>query len=1484
MQILWKWARRAILAVLLLMVVLLVALRSSVVQTWLVSTIGDELSEELGAEVSIGRVDLDFFRSLILEDLLVLDQQGDTLLFAGKATCVVNRLRPRHNRFTFRELSLEEVLFDLKVRERQQQTNMQFLLDRLAGKEEGIAKSELDLAVDELSLAKLEFRFKDHNVLDTTPGVDFNDLHVRELFLLAKDLSFLGDSLGIRIEGLSFQEHSGFKLNRLAGLLTVAPSGISVFQSELKTPLSTLQGDLAVSHEDFNSFQNATEEVYLRCQLDPSTVHTSDIAYFVDGLRHADLRFGLMGKLRGPINDLKARDLQLRFAQNTRFSGNVDLSGLPDIDNTYMFVQVDHLNTDHHDLATIPLRPFGSGKMLEVPQEVVRAGYLNFNGDITGFPSDLVAYGQLRTAAGQLRTDMSFEKDSLDFKYRGRFVADNLHLGTLLANKQLGLLNCDLRVDATGSDLESLSADLEGQVHQIQFNEYDIGSIEVNGLYAKKRFEGKLDSRDPSLEFNFDGLVDLQGIHPTLRFEANLYHADLMALGLTEDVDHSSLTTRLIVDALLDPNDPTGKLMVRDLSYCENNEQYDLGHLDLDTRAVPEGKELRLQSSIANGRITGIYNFRELAGAVKSVVFSTFPALQEEVVYAQADQVFDVELEVGNSDQLLAWVLPMLRIAPGTSLNGRLNTRTFDISCDLESSKLTWKGKDVDSLRLNVIQTMDVVALSLKAEKIMLNDSLYVNDLLFTSKGFQDEFESVLDWQGSGLGASGRIDLIGMVSGPENLFLELRPSQFDLKGQHWRTEGNSAIAINEREVQIDHLDVRDGKQSVEISGTISPDPSKTLEATFEAFDLADLNVLMPDGKIAFKGILEGEASVSNVYDIPLVRSYLCVDSLGLNEVDMGYLTLAAIWQSNKKALDLIGTLEKDGRLSMDLSGTVVPDHATDQINVNGHFKEMELVFLNALIPDAITDIHGTATGNVELDGMLTDPKMSGTLDLKDAGLRIKELNSSFTFNHTFKLYPGSFFFDFMEVHDEQYIPGRPGHKGIISGAINHNRFKDWNFDIFGNAENLLALNTTKSSNALYYGTAIATGELGIFGYANNLDIRVRARSEKGTDIVLPLGGSADVTMQEFIHFVNEDTLAQQEDVGPDLSGVSLDLDLEVTPDAEMALVFDAVNGDILKGRGEGNIRMEIDPSGDFSMRGDVMVHEGSYLFTLQNIISKRFILQHGGTIQWFGDPYRALLDLEAQYNTRTSLYDLMFEKKEAYRKRVPVNVQMHLSKTLLEPGIDFGIEVPTVDQDARAQVNAAINTQQELNRQVFSLIVLNKFLPPPNGVQTAQTTTGGVTATTTSEVLSNQVSNWLSGISEEFDIGLNYRPGDNVTESEVQLALSTQLFNDRVSINTNLGYQYGEAGYTAEDPNAIIGDFEVEYKLTADGKLRTKVFNVSNDHDLVNINQSPTTQGVGVSFQEDFDTLKELFCKLGNIFRPRRNDRDCGFQRSNERE
>jgi hypothetical protein len=345
--------------------------------------------------------------------------------------------------------------------------------------------------------------------------------------------------------------------------------------------------------------------------------------------------------------------------------------------------------------------------------------------------------------------------------------------------------------------------------------------------------------------------------------------------------------------------------------------------------------------------------------------------------------------------------------------------------------------------------------------------------------------------------------------------------------------------------------------------------------------------------------------------------------------------------------------------------------------------------------------------------------------------------------------------------------------------------------------------------------------------------------------------SEDIEMGQFIRFVQKTKRVGVEEK-LDLSGVSLNIQIDVTPDAELAIIFDEAVGDVMRGRGSGHISMGISKLSTFDMYGQIEIASGNYLFTLKNLINKDFTVQPGGTISWYGNPYNAELKLAAVYKVNASLSDVLTDAN-SNGQRVPVDLIMNLSGKMMNPGVDFNIQLPTVDPMTRSRFESVVSNEQERNRQAFALLVLRQFVSPPNIVRAE--TNFGVVANST-ELLSSQISNWLSQISDDFNLGFNYRTGDQISNDEIALALSTQLFNNRVQLSGNFGVSRGNA--TNQQPSNYIGDVKVEYILTKEGKLKLMAYNESNNYRNITTQQSPYTQGIGLVYQQDFDVMQDL--------------------------
>ncbi|MBK8497945.1 MAG: translocation/assembly module TamB [Flavobacteriales bacterium] len=1461
-----RWTGITVFTVLLLAILIAGLLAIPSVQTRVASYVADWASERTGADIRIGAVSIALDGSVRLGGVFVGDLRGDTLFAIPELDVKGVRFSTERRLLQLSALELHGVRFNLRTAKDDAHSNLTNLLAKLTTGDTSATGDDWTVRCTRFLIDGFHFSFHDERAEQRPFGVDFKHIDIPDAHLHGTMLSVVGDSIHAAIQRISLSERSGLRVDRLKGLTTVSGHGVMVGGMYLRTPRSRVTGDLVMASDDWDAFNEFTQQVRLKLDLDSSLMDMADISWFAPELQGIELPLRISGKVHGTIAELKGKGLAIGFGERSLFRGSAELSGLPYINETFMLLDIVELRTTNDDLHHLPIPPFTSGEMLQLPEEMELLGSMSYAGRFTGFLRAFTAQGRASCALGDMRTNISYTRDTITdhIMLSGRAATESFQLGRLLGTRTIGAMAADVRLNANGRTLRTMKIDLDGVFPLFTLNNEALTGITATGHIERNLFNGELHARNDKLWLDFKGLADMRKRWPEVDFFAKVQHADLRELGFTRKPGYNTVSLDVAARGRLSPDSLRGSLQVSDISYCDEDGEHDLGDILLESDRLNGENVLRLDASFAQAEVVGTFLPTRLPEALAHVVYSVFPSLTDEVVYTHEEQRFSFQVVAKETEEILSLFIPGLVIDSGASVSGSFSTRTFDFDLTGDLPHAHYGAWAIDSVKLIADKTLDLLAFSARSTRQHVSDSLWFGGTAITGKAYQDELELELGWDESNSGTNGDLELTGEVRGMRSLTLDLLPSQLYFGRGAWSNSRVARFTIDSSTVVVDSLVLTNGAQRIVLDGAVSRDPLQGL-----SFELADVDLLnlapLLDGPV-LTGTIGGDGRLYDVYGAPYIVSFLCADTVKVSDKPVGDIRFAATWLEGQSALDLNGTLTRGPIKALDFTGRlgVAKGSALDMMLLLDRF---DMALVNPYLPDGISDIRGFVTGKIKLYGTLTEPEIKGKVDLTDGGLRIDYLNTRYSFSTQVNIEPDMFTFDRAVVKDEE------GHTATVGATVIHERLRNWNYDIWGSMTNMLVLNTTVAMNPRYYGKGYGTGEFGVSGSRGVLEINVDATTAPGTDIRFPVGGSTEVSPIGFIDFTAADTSLIEEEV--DLSGVRLDMDIQVTPDARFELIFDPLVGDIMSGRGTGNMEMTVTPSGAFSMTGQVQVTDGDYLFTLRNVVNKRFQVQPGGRIVWYGDPFDAQLDLNAIYKVRASLYDIVppSERTEAYKKRVPVDVVMHLTDKLMNPEITFQVRLPSVDESVKAQVASVLSTEQEMNRQVFALIVLNKFLQPPVYVGAGEPTgTGNVAGTTTSELLSNQVSNWLSGLSNDFDLGLNYRPGDNITQDELEVALSTQLFNERLLLSTNVGVQYG-ARASANAGNTLVGDFQLDYLLTDDGRLRLKAYSVTNDRNLNQADQAPTTQATGVAFREDFDSLGELGQKLLNLFRRSEKDR-----------
>jgi hypothetical protein len=1474
---------------------LLIQLKS--VQTALAKKATEYLSERLGARVTVGGVEIEFFKTVVLNEVYVEDLHKDTLLYSKKLKVDIGDFDLDKHKIHINRISLIETKAHLVKYLSDEDFNYQFIIDAFESKEKKkkIPTAPWDISAGEIKFVNSDFAYRnEHDTLVTT-GVNYFDLHTRAINGRFTDLKIDHDTIFSSIDYLSTVEKSGFILNKLSSS-RVKINAVEMKANDLhiKTLNSDILTDLTFSYDHYRDYYDFIDKVKMKAQFNHSQLEMDDIAFFAPDLKGIRQKLIISGKVSGKVNDIRGNDMTISFGDVTKFQGDVSLTGLPNTDETVTHLSIKNLITNYYDLKKIPVPPFESKQKLDVSPEIKKLGKMRFKGTFTGLYNDFYAYGDFSSDLGKLSSDLSVRHDEEKKKefYKGKLKSIEFDFGQFFNIPTLGKVSMNADVDGSGLSLEDVAASLNGTIQAMELHSYVYKNIEVKGNVAKKIFNGELSVNDANVDFDFLGKIDFTHKLPQLNFTMNLSKANLGALHFVDSVKRTNLSTQLVLDVTGNNIDNLiGTINFDNTVYVQDKDVFRVNSFNLRSNEQNGIKSMNLNSDFLDASIDGVYNVRDLPNALQRVFEKYIPSFfsKSTVSKKTPDQNFEFDLDFKNTSDVTRLFLPYLTIAPKTAIHGRFDSFKNDFTFSANSSRITLFGYVFNDWSVNSSANGEL-KFDMKTKRLYLSDSLWLSDFDVFTKTHSDSVNLSLTWDNKSQKVNkGDIEAFIAVKKANSFEFKIVPSQFTINDSTWTISNNNQLLVDSTFITFKDLSFEHESQAIMLNGVISENKDDQLILTLKNFNLSLLNGLLTPTGLSFKGRIDGQSIITDFYTSMVFSSHNEFKGFYLNDNDFGDGTLESLWDKNKQALYMHGSFTLGIVPNVLFSGYYYPKKSEDNLDLELNLQAVQLQIFEPFVKEYCSSLKGFMAGNVAIKGSTSKPQISGLLNVNAKKVTVDYLNTTYNFSHDIIIENNSFGVERMPVYDMNH------NSAIVTGKVYHTNFRNFQLDFDIEAKKFMCLNTTEINNSLYYGKAFVTGIANVSGFINdNILIEANVKTDKVsaedkvldirsnvelTKFYIPLSATGEISENDFITFVKKNQqIKVKDEYNVKTAGVTLDFDLNVTPDAEVQLIFDQKVGDVLRTTGNGNIKLNINTNGEFKMFGDYVIEDGDYLFTLQNIINKRFYLEKGGTIKWSGIPYQADLDLSAVYKTRSALSPFFPDaavqtstisggssKNDQYKKRVPIDLKLLMTGDLMSPEINFNIGIPTVDASTRQQVLNYVNTDAEMNRQVFSLLILNTFVTPyqlvgvgEGGSNTALNAVGS----NSTEMLSNQLSNMLSKLSKDVDVGVNYRPGDEISKKELELVLSTQLFNDKLTVDGNVGNNTN----TNANANNIVGEVNVEYKLTDDGKVKMKAFNRANDNTQLNLSNGAYTQGVGVFYREEFDTIGELVKRYLSIF------------------
>lgn len=1486
-NILAKMVSAIVLALIFLPLLVALLFEIPAVQNFVAREATEIISRKLGTRISIDRVDIGLFYRVSLDGFYVEDFQRDTLLYAGRLDARIKSLGLFGGGLVFSRAELSDARFCLRETP-DGEMNIKQVVDKLSKKDKARAEGKFRLEIERLETDGLDFCMERLEHRNPSYGVDFADMHLIDIRAELKNFTIDGPVIHTDIGRLAMRERSGFVVEDLAGCLCIANGCIDIREGHIRTAKSNIElPSLSLIGLDWALYKNFVEEVDITAQVVNTTLSSDDIAYFSPKMKDWHLTLtDVNADVSGPVADMSGSLRSVRTGADTKLSVDFAAQGLPDVGKGHFKADISELTTSAADVDRLAAALTGKNLPDEVLRIAKNAGKIGltgkFDGTLTAFAADAALATEIGGATCLLQ--VSSLRDGCR-GVLGDVKTSSLQLGELLENDLLGPLSLNVHVNGELSS-EHSDAEVSGEILRLGINGYDYDSLRMKGHLVNREFNGLIEARDRNLRFDFRGLLDLNDEQrPRYDFALDLEEANLAALGVNRRDSVSVLAARIAARAVgrtLD--DLNGIIFVRDVSYRYNDRELAADSVVIVGRNSLSDKFIRLRSDFVDADYEGKTSYKEVFAYLQQRFRDYVPTLdggpgwqaQHPDTVELADGYSQLTVNVRKINPLVNAVSPGLQIADGSQLLLRINPANDKLSFEAASDYIERGRMLVTRLNLDAHNRGDSLVFAASTEDLYLN-SFHMSRVGMSGGAKDNKLELITDFADTIGDVSGRIGFRSEFArgrGPAGRQIDLRltPSYISRGEKTWNIYTDGITADTSR-IRIDRFRMVNAGQQLLLDGVVSRRLQDSVQLTLHNFELAPFSQFTSSMGYRVDGRTNGSATMKAVLGAGEVQADIVVDSISINDLAVPSIWLRSRWDFIQNRAGIL--VQQRENLDTLVRGFYAPSQK--RYYARATLDAVELSALDPLLKGVVERTGGNADVDIALRGSGKEANLSGQIAVRDFTTTVDFTQVTYTMPRAV-----------IEVKNNHLIAeGVPlydpeKNEGLFSIDLNLEHLSNIFYSVKVLPKELMVLNTTSKDNDLFYGRIFASGSATIAGSKGGVKMDIVATTEGDSEFYMPLSGQSNAKTADFVTFVTPEQidttdylvrkklLFQQQGRKKEAAGSTMDITmaLNVQDNTAFQLVIDPTVGSALKGRGNGMLNLHINPgNGIFNMYGDYTLIEGSFLFSLQNIITKKFIIESGSMIQWTGEPVDARLDINAVYKLKTLLQPLLNtvtassdDDQSGSRisdRSVPVDCKIHIGGRLSNPQLDFSVVVPVTDIETQAAVASVLNTQEAQAQQFISLVALGTF--SNSGSANIGASSGVATGL---EMLTNQLTNWFS--TDDYRIILNYRAGSEMTGDEVDFGFSTNLINNRLLVEVEGNYIIDNKQAVSNNVSNFMGEAHVTWLIDKSGNLRLKAFTQTIDR--FDENQGLQETGIGISYKEDFNNFKDLKQRIRDRF------------------
>lgn len=1444
-----------ILALAIILVAFLI--RSSSFQTYVAQRAAMHFSKEWKTQVQIKKVDINFFERVYLEGVSLNDRQQRPLLKVASLEAIVREFGTEH--LTLDEIVLCNGQVWICAEKPDGSMNFAFISDYFSSTDSASSTSPFTLHLNKITLKNTGFRYDDFRIAKSNYGFDPNHIQIQGLNLGMSKLALSGSKISFHLDRFRLYDRSGLKVKNLTASFAMDSTYLKLSKVRLVLNRSNLRiQEMGYSFQriaDKNDFLN---KAYLTCVLAPSSVDLKDVSLFVPALKGMDEKLELSARVYNFPNRLKIRNLMLKMGKRTRIKAHLEL---PDFNDWTLYSIREHLVEANINMAELNALKLPGGQTLNLDKKLLSLGNVGVkNLSVKGFGGSLfVDPVSITTEIGGLSLDaplkISPKQDgialqNLDLK-QDVLRVDSLNLAAITGVPELGVLSGKLSLNTLNAFTDGIQiSGGKGQLNSIHYNGYSYRNIDIKHIeLMDQTADLALEINDPNLVMSLKGSAKIDG-KPVLKLQLNLDKVSLLPLGFTENATdlEGAVNVQMSgtsMDAFL------GRVTASGLKYSENGKAIRVPELSIDLEHQLSTDQVTLRSTLVDLDFIGKVDVSTFANDILYSCSRPLPSWfkAETPKLNGVNNRADATLVIHDAGQITELFQPQLSLATGTKVVVKFNAGKEELGLDVTSNRIQYD--DIVLKRVRLVQGVmnDSVIANLSVAELALSDSLTLFDVNFFSNGSQGVLRSSLGWDGGRLNES-KVNWKTSLLSNRNYDLLFDESRFSLNGYRWNLKKGSDFQINGSTYWANDFTLLSQKNNQEISvkGTLSERQEDQMKVFLTNVSLADLSGMLGLG-IDMSGKLGGEVGIADPFEDLTLTSKLTLDNFRFNNQEIGTVNLGASYDETLAAVIIKGDLLYQDKTSLLFNGSYKVKEKDNNLALAVTFENTDLGFVNGFMdPSVVANVAGKIKGSVDVTGTLEEPLLNGSLLLDNAAADFALLGCRYTINGRVQVEKGGFY-----VNKLLSIKDSEGNNASLDIAVFHNNFQrfTYNADIdfekgYSSGKNtqkldrFLVLNTQYKEGDSYYGKAYALGYAHIEGVESTMSVDVNLTTRKGSKVIFPMYGSSELEDESIIHFISKTKAPLA--VAPKLnySGIDIKIGFNITPDADIRLVFNEQTQDEIRAKTNGKLNFSLDAFNQMKLNGTLGILPGSiYNFAMGPARKPFYILD--GTIVWKGDVEHADMNVLTSYTVKhANMLELMPSQNNEALSRQNTQCLLRLNGDLMAPSISFQLDAPQAPEAGKALLNRINSDVDELNRQFFSLMLFNKFQPLQGGVSANESAA--------LDLVESQINAALAQMSKSYQVKMD------IGSSNISTSVQKSFLDDRLVVSGSFGVDNSAVNSAS---GGLVGDVSLEYLINEQGTFRVNAFNRSNGN-TVKENAGPFTQGAGFSYHEDFNAGKDF--------------------------